>query len=1237
MQITRNVATKLGLSFSLFILAGTLSAAITDDLVFYVPFTSDMDDMQNGQIATVKGDATRQSAGGLVGDYLHLHNDAATPDQSIDFPDVPIGASDFSVSIWVRSSDPSPGQAQPDVALISNKDWDSGGNYGWVLARGAGGANPRLQWNFSTPAGSRADFDPADANAAVFDGNWHHIAVIHARAGNASFYVDGVLIGTVDISGNANGDINAAGLRLSLGNDGTGGYDHGDGSTYNGDLDEAALWTRALTPGEVNEIYSAGLQGLGLYDTSLARAFFKDTLPAQSANNAPGNTPIGATIQAGVAPINQESIKMFVDGAEVTPSISLDGVDLLLRYEPAQILAPGSTHTVRIEAADSGTPPWSITNSWSFTVIGYTVLSANNAWSGNIVSTAPGFKVRSAINQATGLDGTLARAIAQLDGTLIDPNTSEPYANLATPGPNPDGSQDSDTTINFDQAGIDAGLFTGDQVFPGLAAADNDYFAFEAAGYLELAAGYHRFGVTSDDGFAVRVGNPPQGLFTSTAVGLFDGPRSPAESTFDFFAPVAGYYPFSLVFFEIAGGANCEFYSIDLATGERTLINDPANPNAIRSVCGLVGVSQPPFVRSVDPQPNAADVKVDTAITVLIVDGDSALNPSTLELLLNGVSTPVTAARNGRVTTVTAQPANSLAYKTAYTVTLTFSNGGAHTNQWQFTTRPADQKPSITGQWDFDQGDLSATIGQPLQYLDGASGASVAQTQFGTTTSFGIPNIRGVPAKVLRFGGAINRQIGYLMTHEALPNGGDTPAKVNQWTLIMDILIPNSAGQGWFSFGQLDSLDNSNDAELFANFSGGTGGLGISGSYPKDPPIVAGHWHRVTFAVDAAGAISKYVDGAKQADQTSWSGQGFDCRHALLPTAILFADEDGESQPAFINSIQFRNYKLSDEAVATLGGPAAEGIPTVSGQWDFESGDLRATIGSDLLYRTADTFATEFETSSIDGEQAGIMHFYGISPTDGYFMWHGASPNGGGLKVNQYSLILDILYPSSSTGYRALWQTETNAETLTDGDLFVNGANALGISSAYQGSLTPDAWHRVVFTLDLTRRELGKYIDGANVQTAATGASPPADAGPYQYLSTSTDPADSGGIDGRWSLSKGALLFADEDGELNEGFVNSIQFRAGVLTPAQVAMLGGPAASGIPCNFPLPAKLSILRQEGNLLVSWSEALEGYVLESSPTLGPSAVWTEVANATLLNGQYTSVQTPGGTTMFFRLRK
>lgn len=71
----------------------------------------------------------------------------------------------------------------------------------------------------------------------------------------------------------------------------------------------------------------------------------------------------------------------------------------------------------------------------------------------------------------------------------------------------------------------------------------------------------------------------------------------------------------------------------------------------------------------------------------------------------------------------------------------------------------------------------------------------------------------------------------------------------------------------------------------------------------------------------------KIGSSEKQGDQTSWSGQSFDGRHALLPTAILFADEDGESQPALINSIQFRHYKLPDVAVAALGAPAASAIP----------------------------------------------------------------------------------------------------------------------------------------------------------------------------------------------------------------------------------------------------------------------------------------------------------------------
>jgi len=46
---------------------------------------------------------------------------------------------------------------------------------------------------------------------------------------------------------------------------------------------------------------------------------------------------------------------------------------------------------------------------------------------------------------------------------------------------------------------------------------------------------------------------------------------------------------------------------------------------------------------------------------------------------------------------------------------------------------------TIAGQWDFHADDLSATIGQSLEYLDGPSGSTAAATAFGTASSFGLP------------------------------------------------------------------------------------------------------------------------------------------------------------------------------------------------------------------------------------------------------------------------------------------------------------------------------------------------------------------------------------------------------------------------------------------------------------------------------------------------------------------
>ena len=96
--------------------------------------------------------------------------------------------------------------------------------------------------------------------------------------------------------------------------------------------------------------------------------------------------------------------------------------------------------------------------------------------------------------------------------------------------------------------------------------------------------------------------------------------------------------------------------------------------------------------------------------------------------------------------------------------------------------------------------------------------------------------------------------------------------------------------------------------------------------------MIAGQWHRLAFAVDANfSMLNKYIDGQLFAVQ-GLPGAELDGRHSLGPTSLLFADEDGESQPAYINSIQFRNYTVEEEEIAALGGPDASGIPSASRQ-----------------------------------------------------------------------------------------------------------------------------------------------------------------------------------------------------------------------------------------------------------------------------------------------------------------
>ncbi len=225
----------------------------------------------------------------------------------------------------------------------------------------------------------------------------------------------------------------------------------------------------------------------------------------------------------------------------------------------------------------------------------------------------------------------------------------------------------------------------------------------------------------------------------------------------------------------------------------------------------------------------------------------------------------------------------------------------------------------------------------------------------------------------------------------------------------------------------------------------------------------------------------------------------------------------------------------------------------VTGQWDFERGDLRATVGADLEYTGNTADQTSFPLLNISGRTAQVLAFGSNSVGQGFYLRHGGQPNGGGHFVNQYTLLMDVMFPAASTGqWRALFQTDPFNHAGNDAEFFVGNsaalpsANGIGAEGQFDGALAADTWYRIAFAVDLTApagQQLAKYVNGVNVGNQSL----------------------SGGVDGRFALGPTAMLFtAGAPGFSQPGFVNSIQFVNGCMSPAAIAALGGPTTAGLP-------------------------------------------------------------------------
>jgi len=263
--------------------------------------------------------------------------------------------------------------------------------------------------------------------------------------------------------------------------------------------------------------------------------------------------------------------------------------------------------------------------------------------------------------------------------------------------------------------------------------------------------------------------------------------------------------------------------------------------------------------------------------------------------------------------------------------------------------------------------------------------------------------------------------------------------------------------------------------------------------------------------------------------------------------------------------------------------------PRVTGQWDFDQDDLRSTlVGVPMEYRGDTATITTFADFlfPVEFENAHALCFTNTEITQGYILRHGAQPNGGGTKVNQYTLIMDLMYPSASSDHwRALWQTDPQNSNGDDADLYINPTNGVG-SAQYDGTLNGDTWYRVAFVVDLaapTTQRLGKYINGVKVGSEALD-----------------------GVDSRLSLLPSALLFTTGDRTdvfTQLGYVNSIQFVEGRLSDADLAALGGPNPTGTPL-----LQLRATPAGANLTLRWKSATNIFLQKSASLTNPN--WQDV---------------------------
>jgi hypothetical protein len=362
----------------------------------------------------------------------------------------------------------------------------------------------------------------------------------------------------------------------------------------------------------------------------------------------------------------------------------------------------------------------------------------------------------------------------------------------------------------------------------------------------------------------------------------------------------------------------------------------------------------------------------------------------------------------------------------------------------------------------------------------------------------------------------------YTMEHGIAPNGGG--AYVNEFTLQFDFKVPEIGK--WYSFFQTNS-GNSNDADCFINTDGKIG-VGVTGY--AGYKVLPAEWYRLIISVKNGEFFRYYLDGQLLLEGDK---QDIDGRFGLDPVLLLFADNDGDDAEMDVAEVSMWGRALSDSEIVGFGGYGHNLRDTTAtakkmvGNWKFDDpGDLLKAEPDNGL--PLELVGSQVAVAGPATDNGAVK----IDVGSHYKVTHGISGNGGGILVNEYTLMADIKIPDLYS-WRCIFQT--SPANNSDGDCFIKPEGYIGTAATGYTSyaLLPTEWYRLVISVK-NGSHYQYYLDGQLVLNGTIQS-----------------------IDGRFALDTVLLVFADEDGEDNEIACAELSLWNYALPASEVEALGG--------------------------------------------------------------------------------